>query len=95
MIPSPFYGDLYLEALLALVVGLARQQPVLLIVEDLHWSDPTTLEWLGMVVDHGPTAPLLTLLTCRPTFVSPWGGRTHVTLLTVSRLASQQVTRMV
>ena len=48
-----------------------------------------------MVIDQGPTAPLLTLLTCRPTFASPWSGRTHVTLLTVPRLASPQVTQMV
>jgi class 3 adenylate cyclase/predicted ATPase len=84
-----------LETLLALVLGLAHRQPVLLIVEDLHWSDPTTLEWLGLIVDQGPTAALCTLLTCRPTFASPWGGRTHVTLLTVSRLTSPQVTQMV
>ena len=46
-----------LETLLALVLGLADRQPVLLIVEDLHWIDPTTLEWLGLVIDQGPTAP--------------------------------------
>ena len=84
-----------LETLLALVLGLADRQPVLLLVEDLHWIDPTTLEWLGLIVDQGPTAPLCTLLTCRPTFVSPWSGRTHVTLLTVPRLASPQVAQMV
>jgi class 3 adenylate cyclase/DNA-binding winged helix-turn-helix (wHTH) protein/tetratricopeptide (TPR) repeat protein len=84
-----------LETLVALLLGRAEQQPVLLVVEDLHWSDPTTLEWLGLVMDQGPTAPIFTLLTCRPTFASPWGGRTHVTLLAVHRLASQQVTQMV
>ena len=80
-----------LETLVALVVGRAERQPVLFLVEDLHWSDPTTLEWLGLVMAQGPTAPLFTLLTCRPTFASPWSGRTHVTLLSVPRLASQQV----
>ena len=84
-----------LETLLALVLGLANRQPVLLIMEDLHWIDPTTLEWLGLVVDQGPTAPLCTLLTCRPTFASPWSGRTHVTLLTLPRLTSPQVAQMV
>src|SRR5215470_4052356 len=84
-----------LETLVALLLARAEQQPVLLVVEDLHWSDPTTLEWLGLVMDQGPTASIFTLLTCRPTFASPWGGRTHVTLLAVQRLASQQVTQMV
>src|SRR5207253_6275077 len=55
----------------------------------------TTLEWLGLVMDQGPTAPLCTLLTCRPTFASPWSGRTHVTLLTVPRLTSPQVAQIV
>ena len=84
-----------LETLVALLLGLAERQPVLLVVEDLDWRDPTTLEWLGLVIDQGPTAPIFTLLTCRPTFASPWGGRTHVTLLPVHRLASPQVTQMV
>src|SRR5215831_7809072 len=84
-----------LETLVALLLGRAAQQPVLLVVEDLHWSDPTTLEWLGLMMDQEPTAPIFTLLTCRPTFASPWGGRTHVTLLAVPPLASQQVMQMV
>jgi class 3 adenylate cyclase/predicted ATPase len=84
-----------LETLLALVLGRAAQQPVLVIVEDLHWLDPTTLEWLGLVIAQGPTAPLLTLLTCRPSFTSPWGTRTHLTHLTLPRLTAPQVTQMV
>ena len=45
-----------------------QQQPVLFIVEDLHWIDPSTLELLTLLLDQGPTARLLTLLTCRPEF---------------------------
>jgi predicted ATPase len=84
-----------LETLVALLLGLATKQPVLLLVEDLHWLDPTTLEWLGMVLAQGPTAPLFTLLTCRPTFASPWGSRMHLTPLTLPRLLPQQVQQMV
>jgi predicted ATPase len=51
---------------------------VLFIVEDLHWSDPSTLELLTLLIDHGPTARLLTLLTCRPEFELPWTPRAHV-----------------
>jgi predicted ATPase len=83
------------EILLALVLARAERQPVLLIVEDLHWIDPTTLEWLGLVIDQGPTAPLCTLMTSRSTLQSPWDGRTHVTHLTLPRLTSQQVEQMV
>ena len=84
-----------LDTLIALVLGLAERQPVLVIVEDLHWLDPTTLEWLDLLMAQGPTAPLFTLLTCRPTFVSPWGGRTHLTHLTLPRLTAPQVQQMV
>jgi predicted ATPase/class 3 adenylate cyclase len=84
-----------LETLLAMVLALAEHQPMLLIFEDVHWVDPSTLEWLGLLLDQGPTAPILTLMTCRPTFQSPWSGRAHVTSLTLNRLPRQQVEQMV
>jgi AAA ATPase-like protein len=62
-----------LEALHAMVFELAEHQPMLLIVEDLHWTDPSTLEWLGMLIEQAPTAALMLLLTCRPEFASPYG----------------------
>ena len=55
-----------LEAMVALLLALAAEQPVLFIVEDVHWLDPSTLEFLTLLIDQGPTARLLTLLTCRP-----------------------------
>ena len=57
-----------LGTILAFLLELPEEQPVLFIVEDLHWIDPSTLELLTLLVDQGPTAPLLTLLTCRPDF---------------------------
>jgi TOMM system kinase/cyclase fusion protein len=80
-----------LEALLAMVLELAAQRPVLFIVEDLHWIDPSTLEFLTLLVDQGPTARIFTLFTCRPEFRSPWGTRAHLTPITLNRLPRRQV----
>ena len=60
-----------LETIVAILLELAEHQPVLFIVEDLHWTDPTTLELLNLVIDQTPTASLLMLLTCRPHFQPP------------------------
>ncbi len=83
------------EAFLAIVGALAEQQPVLVIVEDLHWVDPSTLELLALLLDQAPTMRLYTVLTCRPTFQPPWGFRTHLTPLTLNRLTRPQVEAMV
>jgi class 3 adenylate cyclase len=63
-----------MHALLTILLRIAAQQPVLFVMEDLHWVDPTTLEFLSLVVDQGPTARILTLLTCRPTSARPGQG---------------------
>ena len=84
-----------LETLLDLVLALAAQQPVLFIVEDLHWSDPSTLELLDLYVKQGPAAPILMLMTCRADFHPPWGVHEHVTHLTVNRLPPNRVVQMV
>jgi predicted ATPase len=71
------------------------QHPVLFIVEDLHWSDPSTLELLTLLIDHGPMARILTLLTGRPEFHPPWTPRAHVTHFTLGRLPRRQVEHMI
>src|SRR5712691_10610750 len=68
-----------LQALLTILLRIAAQQPVLFLMEDLHWVDPTTLEFLSLLVDLGPTARILALLTFRPDFSPPWTGRSHLT----------------
>ena len=64
-----------LHALLTILLRIAAQQPVLFVMEDLHWVDPTTLDFLSLLVDQGPTARILTLFTFRPDFSPPWTGR--------------------
>jgi predicted ATPase/class 3 adenylate cyclase len=84
-----------LEALLAWLLAEAGQQPVLFIVEDLHWVDPSTLEFLGLLVDQGPTARLCSLFTFRPDFTPPWTPRAHLILMALSRLSPSQAEAMV
>ena len=77
-----------LRALLTILLKIAAQQPVLFVMEDLHWVDPSTLELLSLLVDQGPTARLLALFTCRPDFNPPWTGRSHVTQMTLHAVAA-------
>ena len=74
---------------------LARQSPVLMIFEDAHWSDPTSLEVLGRIVDRIRPFPVLLLMTFRPEFDPPWLGRPYVTALTINRLAERDISAMI
>ena len=62
--------------------------------EDLHAVDPTRLEFLGLLVDQGPTARILALFTCRPDFSPPWSGRSHLTQVTLTRLPRRQAAEL-
>jgi len=79
-----------LEALIEWLFREAENQPVIRIVEDLHWIDPSTLEYLSLLVEQVPTAPILTLLTFRPDFIPPWTIRAHITQITLNRLSQKQ-----
>jgi TOMM system kinase/cyclase fusion protein len=83
-----------LDTLLTWSLAEARRQPVLFIVEDLHWIDPSTLELLTLLISQVSTARILTLLACRPEFQPPWPQRAHITHLTLSRLPHPQVAEM-
>ena len=84
-----------LHALLTILLRIAAQQPVLFVMEDLHWVDPSTLELLNLLVDQGPTARILALFTCRPDFSPPWTGRAHLTQITVNRLPRRQAVEVI
>jgi class 3 adenylate cyclase len=79
-----------LETIVAILLELAEHQPVLFILEDLHWTDPTTLEWLNLLIDQTPTASMLVLLTCRSHFQPAWHHRSYLTEITVHRLSHAQ-----
>jgi len=82
-------------ALVAWLIEEAERNTVYTIWEDLHWADPSTLEVLNLIVDQAPTARLYVLLTFRPEFTPPWGNRSHVSQLTLSRLGRSEVEMMV
>jgi predicted ATPase len=63
--------------------------------EDLHWADPSTLEFLSLLMDQTPTARLLMLCTCRPEFAPSWSPRSYLTYLTLGRLGRAQVETMI
>jgi class 3 adenylate cyclase/predicted ATPase len=84
-----------LEAIVSILLELAEHHPVLFIVEDLHWTDPSTLELLGLLLDQTPTASLLVLLTCRPHFQPAWHHRSYLSEITVNRLSHAQVEQIV
>jgi predicted ATPase/class 3 adenylate cyclase len=84
-----------LETIVAILLEHAEHQPVLFILEDLHWTDPTTLELLNLLVEQIPTISILALLTCRPTFQPSWHHRSYLTEITVNRLSHAQVEQIV
>jgi class 3 adenylate cyclase/predicted ATPase len=84
-----------LEALLLQLGALARSCPVLMVFEDAHWADPTSLELLGRAVDRIHTRSVLLIVTFRPEFEPGWIGQPHVTSLNLTRLAPREVGAMI
>jgi len=75
-----------LEALLRQVQCLAEQQPVLMVFEDVHWLDRTSLELLTLIVEGASRWRILVVLTARPEFVAPWPAHAHATTISLNRL---------
>ena len=83
------------DALTTQLMSLTSRQTVLMIIEDAHWSDPSTLEMLGRTVKIIATLPALFVVTYRPEFEPIWIGQSHVTTLTINRLARREVDIMI
>ena len=75
-----------LTTLLAQLIGLAARNPVLMIFEDVHWIDPTSLELLVLTVERVAQLPVLLIITARPEFAPPWPGHAHMTTIPLTRL---------
>jgi class 3 adenylate cyclase/tetratricopeptide (TPR) repeat protein len=69
---------------------LAQQRPVLVLLEDAHWIDPTTRELFDSAIEQIGRRRVMLLVTCRPEFHNPWGSHSHVTTLTLNRLGQRQ-----
>ena len=83
-----------LETLVTMLVEESEHQPMFFIIEDLHWTDPTTLEFLDLLIDQSATASIFTLLTCRSEFQLPWSRRSHWAEMSLSRLSQRQTEQM-
>jgi class 3 adenylate cyclase/predicted ATPase len=83
------------EALIAQMEALSRSYPVLMIFEDAHWADPTSLEVFGRTVDRIRSLRVLLIVTFRPEFEQPWIGRSHVTFLALNRLGEREIVAMI
>jgi DNA-binding winged helix-turn-helix (wHTH) protein/predicted ATPase len=84
-----------MEALIAQTEALTRRNPLLMIFEDAHWADPTSLEVLDRLAHAVRTLRVLLIVTFRPNFEPPWIGRPYVTALTINRLGRRDIKLMI
>jgi class 3 adenylate cyclase/predicted ATPase len=87
--------DLTIGALNRRLLGLARFRPVLLLIEDVHWIDATTLETITRSIPSIKNAPVYVLITFRPEFISPWLEESHVTMQRLNRLSRDEVAAII
>jgi class 3 adenylate cyclase len=87
--------EMTLAALLEELAALSRHRPTLLIFEDAHWADSTSLELLDRMVERAPRLPLLIIVTFRPEFSAPWMGQAHVMSLSLNRLGRHETAALV
>ncbi len=88
-LPSQRQRELTFKTLLNLLTAAAARQPLLLIFEDLHWADASSLDWLDLVLNQIRSVPILVLLTFGPAFRIPWTRRSHMLRLDLTGLSGQ------
>ena len=86
---------LMLQAPVDLLHALARQVPVLLLIEDAHWIDPTTEELAALTIEQSRDSRLLLLVTCRPEYMPPWRNPTNLTRLALNRFGQRQTAELI
>ena len=84
-----------LEALVSQLGALTQKSPVLMIFEDAHWTDPTSLEVFGLIIDRIRSIRVLLLVTFRLEFNAPWVGRPYVSSLALNRLGEREIGAMI
>ncbi len=84
-----------IEALIEMLLVASESQPILLTIEDLHWIDPSTLQFLNVFIEQIPAAPIFLLLTYRPAFTAPWPARPSLVIVTLGNLTAEQTTAVV
>ncbi len=94
MTPQKFKDETF-RTLVDATEAIARQQRTVMLFEDVHWADPTTLEVMDLLIHRVRNIPLLVVLTHRPEFASRWSHYGHVTALTLSKLTRPQTAAMV
>jgi len=82
--------EMFFERFTAQLSGLAARGPVLMVLEDAHWVDPTTRELFDVVIERVRKLPVLFIMTYRPEFIPSWLGQAHVTALTLNRLGRRE-----
>ncbi len=94
-VSSPKQKELTLEYLHQWLSALSQQRPILFVVEDLHWVDPSTLDFLQRIADQPISDPYLCLLTFRPEFTTPWTSRAHQSQIALNRLTRSQIAQII
>ena len=86
---------LTLDALVGVVLAIAREHRLLFVVEDAHWFDPTTQELTNLIMDAIQDRPVMMLVTTRPEYRPPWSGVAHFSTLSLTRLSRRETEHMI
>ncbi|PKH00206.1 AAA family ATPase [Paraglaciecola sp. MB-3u-78] len=86
--------QLLLQALLQIIIKEVATTPTYILVEDVHWADSTSVEFLDLLLAQSPTESLLVLITFRPQFKTAWTDYSHVSLLNIKRLTAAQANQL-